>query len=345
MPAISQWIDPLNDPRWPKLLERHSCASIFQSPGWLEALQRTYGYKPLALTIGTPGGEFTSGVVFCHVESWLTGRRLVSLPFSDYCDPLVAGEDEQELLMDALKKYSERWKYVELRPRSAWSGPCHGFVGAERYVLHRLDLRVGVESLLRGFHKNHVLRKIRRAEREGLVYEEGRSEALLQAFYKLLIKTRRRHALPPQPVRWFRAIFDCLPGQAKIRVALKDGTPVASVMTLSARNSMIYKYGASDAKVHRFGGMQLLLWKTIQDACERGCATLDLGRSRIDNIGEVAFKDHWGATRNPLVYWRFPARGPAGNLEQLCSRASHVFSFLPDRLLVAAGTFLYPHIG
>jgi lipid II:glycine glycyltransferase (peptidoglycan interpeptide bridge formation enzyme) len=61
------------------------------------------------------------------------------------------------------------------------------------------------------------------------------------------------------------------------------------------------------AKFHRFGGMQLLLWTTIQDACKQGCTTLDLGRSRIDSLGELAFKDHWGTTRCPLVYWRYPA--------------------------------------
>ncbi len=41
------------------------------------------------LTTCAPDAPLTDGVVFCEVDSWLTGRRLVSLPFSDHCEPLL----------------------------------------------------------------------------------------------------------------------------------------------------------------------------------------------------------------------------------------------------------------
>src|SRR3989442_4311166 len=135
------WIDPLSDPRWPTLVERHQHASVFHTRGWLEALKRAYGYEPVVLATGMPGGPLMSGVVFCRVESWLTGRRLVSLPFSDHCDPLVA-EGDEERLIDALRAERERgrWKYVELRTFHGLS-KTRGFTASERYCLHRLDLR------------------------------------------------------------------------------------------------------------------------------------------------------------------------------------------------------------
>jgi hypothetical protein len=341
-----EWIDPLTDPRWPRLLERHPCASVFQSRGWLEALRLTYGYLPLALTTRTPDGELSTAIVFCGVKSWLTGKRLVSVPFSDHCDLLVENEAELTEFMEALLPERNLWRYFELRPRGGLSRSHNGFVAANRYVLHRLDLSAGSPDLLQRFHKNHVVRKIRRSEHEKLVYEEGRSESLLRAFYKLQIKTRRRHGIPPQPIQWFRSILHCLPDQAKVRVAFKDGMPVASILTLTDRKTMIYKYGASDAKFHRFGGMQLLLWTTIQDACKQGCTTLDLGRSRIDSLGELAFKDHWGATRYPLVYWRYPAPRRADHLKHATGGlAGRVLSSLPDRLFVAIGASLYRHVG
>jgi Acetyltransferase (GNAT) domain len=106
-------------------------------------------------------------------------------------------------------------------------------------------ISVRVQRLLGWFHRDHVVRKIRRSEREKLVYDERRSDALLRAFYKLQIMTRRRHRVPPQPIRWFRTLLNCLPDQAKIRVAVKDGMPVASILTLSDGKTMIYKDGAS----------------------------------------------------------------------------------------------------
>src|SRR5215213_3756819 len=82
-------LNPLQDPRWPGLVERHPLGSVFHTSQWLHALQRTYGYEPVVFTTTRPGAELRNGVVFCAVRSWLTGRRLVSLPFSDQCEPLV----------------------------------------------------------------------------------------------------------------------------------------------------------------------------------------------------------------------------------------------------------------
>src|ERR1700674_839023 len=81
--------DPLKDPRWPEFLHRHPDASIFHTPGWLEALRRTYGYQPVVFTTSPPTQELANGLLFCCIDSWFTGRRLVSLPFSDHCEPLT----------------------------------------------------------------------------------------------------------------------------------------------------------------------------------------------------------------------------------------------------------------
>src|SRR5437667_12869495 len=86
-------LDPLRDPRWPEFVERHPRASIFHTPGWLEALQRTYGYEPVVFTTSRPGEQLQDGVVFCRVKSWLVRLRLVSLPFSDHTEPLVSNQE------------------------------------------------------------------------------------------------------------------------------------------------------------------------------------------------------------------------------------------------------------
>jgi hypothetical protein len=343
--ALFQWIDPLKDGRWPDVLAAHARSSVFQSRGWLEALQRTYGYEPAAL-IRTSPGRAPGGVVFCRIKSWLTGPRLVSVPFSDYCDALVADDEDLLHLGQWLEREMNVFKYIELRPRNGSPMPPGQFKPAGRYWHHRLELKPDARDVLPAFHKNHIARKIRRSESERLVYEEGRSDALLRAFYDLQIKTRRRHGLPPQPIAWFRNILDCLPDQAKIRVAFKGQTPIAAIITLRDRRDMIYKYGASDAQFHSMGGMQFLLWRTIQEACALGCASLDLGRSREDSYGELAFKDHWGAGRTPLVYLRYPGPLAKARVSDAGSKlAARVFSLLPERLLVAAGGALYRHIG
>src|SRR6266480_325738 len=88
-------LDPTRDSRWAELVERHPRASVFHSVGWLKALQRTYKYEPAAFTTSSSAGDLKNGLVFCHINSWLTGRRLVSLPFSDHCEPLCDWTDRK----------------------------------------------------------------------------------------------------------------------------------------------------------------------------------------------------------------------------------------------------------
>src|SRR4030095_16686199 len=94
-----QRLDPLKDPRWDTFLFEHPSASVFHTRGWLEALSRTYGYKPVAFVTSSQGEKLTNGIVFCRVNSWLTGHRLVSLPFSDHCQPLVGNKRELQVLL------------------------------------------------------------------------------------------------------------------------------------------------------------------------------------------------------------------------------------------------------
>ncbi len=309
-------LDPLEDPRWAEFVQRHPRASVFHTPGWLEALRRTYGYEPVVYTTSLPRAELTNGLVFCRVRSWLTGRRLVSLPFSDHCEPLVHNSEEG------------------------------GFHGAKTFYLHRLDLRPSLDALLRSFDKDSVQRKIRRAEREGLTYEGGRSESLLQQLYGLLRITRRRHHLPPQPLDWFRNLVDCLGEDACIRIASKGGQPVAGILTLSHGKRMVYKYGGSDARLNSLGGMALLYWKTIQDAKQAGTEEFDLGRSDCDNAGLIVFKERWAADRSTLTNWRCPASAkPSLTDGWRIQLAKQISSRLPDGMLIVAGKLLYRHIG
>jgi len=165
-------LDPLQDPRWPDFLERHPSASVFHSRGWLAALRGTYGYEPIAYTTSPPGSELANGLVFCRVDSWMTGRRLVSLPFSDHTEPLADSERELQYLLEFLQRVlrRENWKYIEIRPLQKVVGDSPGFAKSCAFYSHRMDLRPPIDLLFRRLHKSCVQRKIRRAEREALTY-------------------------------------------------------------------------------------------------------------------------------------------------------------------------------
>jgi hypothetical protein len=340
-------IDPINDPGWLDLIQRHPRASIFHTPGWLEALRRTYGYEPVVLTTSHPSQEVTNGIVFCRVSSWLTGRRIVSLPFSDHCEPLVDTKEDLRCILASLCSHpnGNRRRYVEIRPVESDIGAFPDFSKAKTFCLHRLDLRPSLSDIYQRFHKDCVRRKIARAEREGLVYEEGRSALLLDKFYRLLVLTRRRQLLLPQPLAWFKNLIECMGDNLRIHVVSKHGQPVASILTLSYKSTIVYKYGCSDKHSSSSGGTHLIFWKVIQDAKSSGIRELDMGRSDWTNLGLVMFKDRWGSLRSTLTYWRHSAMANQSTVDWNSRIARFIFGHAPGGLLTTTGTLLYRHMG
>jgi len=300
------------------------------------------------LTSSPAGETLTDGIVACRIKSWLTGTRIVSLPFADHCDPLFNNAGEGFQLSEGLIQEStkQHCKYLELRPLMEPADLGNKFQASESFYFHELDLRPGLDQLFKSLHKDSIQRKIRRAEKEQVTYEAGSSEQFIQTFYNLLLITRRRHHLPPQPINWFRNLAKNMGDALHIRLAKKNGAAIAALLTLRHGKNIIYKYGCSDGAFHQLGGMPFLFWKLIEEGKATGAESLDFGRSEMENEGLVAFKDKFGTGKRTLTYHRYP---------QTTKQSAHswgdsilarkMFSILPDGVLSAAGKILYRHIG
>jgi hypothetical protein len=342
-------LDPIRDPRWRELLERHPNASVFHSPAWLQALNDTYRYEAIAITTTEPGRPLENGLVFCRVKSWLTGCRLVSLPFSDHCQPLVDSESDMAEFLNYLRvQFSAgRWKYVELRLLNSdvpEGGPA--FKESASFCFHQLDLRPTIDDLQRKMERTSIRRPLRVAEREGLTIEWGRSDSLLQKLRDLLLLSRQRHHVPPQPLEWFQSLIRNFNEELTIWIVSAYGHPAAGLLALRFKDDIVFKNGGSDARFHSLGSVPFLYFTALRDAQKRNATSLDLGRSDLDNPGLLRFKDNWGASRVPLTYYRLSqdsaalAWRPRG-----MGLAQVVFSSLPKPLLTTAGRLLYRHIG
>jgi len=117
-----QIINPITYPGWDELLLRTPGASFFHSSAWAKVLAESYGYTPLYFTV-LENGKLRALVPMMEVNSFLTGKRGVSLPFTDYCEPIVGETNEFVVLFNSIIEYGKKkgWKYVELR-------------GGERYL-------------------------------------------------------------------------------------------------------------------------------------------------------------------------------------------------------------------
>lgn len=323
---------------------------MFHTTSWLQALRETYGFEPIAFTSSPPEADLREAIVFCEVNSWLTGKRLVSLPYSDHCE-LLAGTPLLQEVCEALRKdiRARRLRYIELRPIRQPTGVESYCSPTNHYRLHLLDLTRDLATIYRQLHKDSIQRKIQRAAREGLRYEEGRSGDLLDTFYRLHTMTRRRHGVPVQPLLWFQNLIRFFGDSLKIRVAMFGERAAAAILTIRHKDTLVYKYGCGDVQLNPKGGTQMLFWRAIEDAKAQGLKVFDLGRSDITQEGLIQFKDRWGSEALTISYFRSVAPGIGSGSSVVAGRAwqmqlvSQLSAHLPGRILAPMNRFLFRH--
>ena len=320
--------------------------------GWLQALQRAYGYEPVVLVSSRDNTELDNGLLFCRVRSWLTGNRIVSLPFSDHCAPLCHTDEAFEWLVSELRSTNptRKWKYIELRPTddlSASKAEQMGFKPSARYTLHRVDLSPTVDEIFHTLDKNSLQRRIRRAQRAGVKAVWENSQWLLRDFYGLMVRTRARHCLPPQPYIWFKTVLECMGKDAELSVLYVEKIPVAAVLVLHFKEVTYFKYGCSDARYHGLGTMPYLLWQAIVRAKLRGSSLFDLGRTGSHEHGLLVFKNRWTRVSQVLTYWVSSSRKRSfvSSKDSDLALVKRVCSLLPQRLLPTVGAMIYRHVG
>ena len=339
-------IDPLCDPSWDRLVLSHSGSSFFHRAAWAKVLCKTYGHKPLYLHF-CRDREPLALVPMMEVASPFTGRRGVSMPFSDFCRPLLFDEWTGESLMERLLEVGRKrkWRYFELRggketlPASA--------VAAEKFYGHKLDLTIGTEELFARF-RDPVRRAIRKAERSRLAVEASMTWETMVDFCQLHFRTRRRHGVPPQPLSFFRNIHEEVikAGLGFVVLAKIGIRPVAAAVFFHSGQTALYKFGASDERLQELRGNNLVMWEGIKQLAGTGLKTMHFGRTAISADGLRRFKLSWGTEEEAIEYFRFALGAQVWEVN--CHNGSglhnQLFRRLPLMVNRIVGSVIYSHL-
>ncbi|MFL6529906.1 MAG: lipid II:glycine glycyltransferase FemX [Chthoniobacterales bacterium] len=327
------------------MIASHPSATAFHTSAWARVLTETYGHKPYYLQLGD-AGETSVSLPLLEVNSPLTGRRGVSLPFTDVCPPLVSGSFAHDSLGEELSALAEErsWKHFELRGADWLRGVAPA---AASFYGHKLALTTSINDLEKQLASN-VRRNVRKAERSGVTAEvtDGRDAVL--KFYKLLVRTRRRHGVPPQSRKFFLKIHEHLiaPGHAFVVLAHRKQRPLAGAIYFRFQGNALYKFGASDERLQEFRASTLVMWTAIRHLAETGATQLHFGRTDLDAAGLRRFKLAWGAEEEMIEYFRFQ-RDTAGwstAKRDLVGQTRRVFRNLPLAVNRLIGTMVYPHL-
>ena len=337
--------DPTTHQGWDTLLSAHSGRSFFHSSAWAKVLRDSYGHRPFYLG-QTVGGQLVTLLAILEVASPLTGKRGISLPFTDYCPVLSSANGRpEELFRRAVALGKERgWRYFECRGNfSAWPEATPSL----RFYGHVVELAAKPEELFKRLESS-VRRGIRKAETAGVQVEFRTDEEAMRTYFSLHTLTRKRHGLPPQPFKFFRNIARHVlgSGAGEIGIARHEGKPVAAAVYFHQGSEAIYKFGASDFRFQQTRPNNLLMWHAIKRYSELGLLRLHLGRTSEGNDGLRRFKMGFGAREETLEYAKFDLQtgGFVTEKDKVEGWFNHVFRAMPRPMLTLAGQILYPHV-
>jgi hypothetical protein len=294
---------------WDQFVESHPLGTIFHHSLWQGVISKTYGYQPLYHVILDKSVKLQAAISSAFIKSWITGNRIISYTFSDVCDPLVKNSAELAVLLEALQRSRCELKarFVELRFTKNY---CHSGNNPiqPKYYTYQLDLDREPEELFRFFHQSCIQRAIKKANRQQLEVITGEKLQNLEEFYRLHIKTRKKHGVLIQPFNFFKNLWDALTPRNMLSLLLvrHKGKFVAGIILLWMNKTAHYKFGASDSKFLHFRVNQWLMWEAIKQAKKKGCKRFDFGRASVDNNGLSKYKSRWGTQNSPLDYCQMP---------------------------------------
>jgi len=336
----------ITDARWVDFISGHPEATIFHHPAWVGLLVECYGYRPLLLAVLDAAGEIVAGLPFVEVDSWLTGSRVVALPFSDFCPPLAVND----AVLDELIQGLQIWRRQQDRPRAEVRWPLldqSQVYPGEAVVRHMTCLVPDAEQVA-GCFKGSVLRCIRQAEKAGVIIKWGRTWDDLRLFYGLHLLTRRRLGTPVQPLRFFQFLWKRLVSQGLgfVLLAYKDSQLLAGAVFLHWKRVLVYKYGASNPVYWHLRPNNLLFWDAIRWGCQHGYRLFDWGKTNPENEGLRQFKRSWGSDERLLRYSVLGDHPPAASAKRYGYRfLAPVIRRSPPWVCRALGELLYRHFG
>jgi hypothetical protein len=344
MPDI-QIINPIIYKNWDHLVLSTVDNSLFLTAAWANVLSESYGYNPLYFTI-IDGDELISLIPLMEIKSLLTGCRGVSLPFTDYCEPIINTIDQSDLfgfILDYGRK--SNWRYIEYRggERLLDSVSYSGL-----YYRHTLHLTQNKDKLLSKF-RGSTKRNIKKAIREDVHIKISTSLDSLLKFYQIHCVTRKFHGVPPQPICFFRSIYKhaIAKNYGIVVLGYFHDKVIAGAIFFHFDNKAIYKYGAFDRAYQKLRINNLIMWEAIKWYSEKKFDFFCFGRTDPENEGLMQFKNGWGTQAAKLRYYKFNLIHNSFESAEpnRIDFTTTIFKQMPIPVLRGIGSLLYKHVG
>jgi len=341
-----QIINPIEYKGWDDLLISCPGYTFFHSSTWAKVLHEAYHYIPTYITVFDKD-RLQALIPVMEVKSFLTGKRGVSIPFTDYSDAIIHNGISFKNLFHHLTQYGENhgWKSFELRGEHHLPMVSQIF---SSYSRHILDLSKKTDETFLSFRSN-TRRNIKKAIKNGVKVEICHTFDSVKEFYRLNCLTRKRHGLPPQPFYFFKKVYEHIISQkfGFVVLASYEKVFIAGAVYFHFGENAFFKYGASDKNFHHLRPNNLVMWEAIKLCCQNGYKSFCFGRTEPENQGLIQLKSGWGTTEQQINYYRYDFRkeGFVNSQSKVTGFYNKIFRKIPIPLLRTIGSIFYKHVG
>lgn len=301
-------IDPLRDHErasWDTFVREHPRGTFFHLTGWAHVMQSALGHRAHYLA-ARRGGGIVGVLPLVEIKSRLFGHALLSNAFCVAGGPLAFDETVEDALMAAAAALARDLNvdYAELKdtPRApeGWHSYSDLYAGFERAI--DADEAVCLTQIPR--KQRAVVRKAIEGDLT-VTIDDG-----IDAVFELYSRTVRDHGTPVFPKVLFKSLRDVFGVACEVLTIRQNNQPISSVMSFYFRDRVLPYYTGSLPSARDLGANDLMYWRLMRRAAERGCKVFDFGRSKV-GTGPFSFKKNWGFPPRPIAHQFFLHRAKA----------------------------------
>ncbi len=278
-----------------------TASTPFHLSAWSKAVERGCQQKSHYL-IATDGAGAIAGVLpLTIVKSLLFGNALASVGFAVDGGVLAYSSSAAASLIGAAEALAKRLSINTFELRGGQL-PSTGFgLDQTTYLGFSRALAKDDEAELLA-----IPRKQRAEVRKALGFEldvkVGRDKADRHNHYLVYSTSVRNLGTPVFPRALFDAVLDEFGGDADILSISKNNQPLASVLSLYHKGTVMPYWGGGVADARTWRANDMMYYALMGHARNaKGCDRFDFGRSKA-GTGPAAFKRNWGFDGQPLSY-------------------------------------------
>lgn len=286
--------------KWDAYVAGHERGKHAHLSGWKKVIEDAFSHPCYYLIAEDSGSNICGILPLVQIKSFLFGNYMVSLPFLNYGGVLADSDGAIQALLMRAEQIAQECEAKSIEYRYGFS--IHADENCRTDKVAMILNLPGTPDELGKMIGSKRRSQIKRPLRENPTVLSGGLE-LLDDFYEVFTRNMHDLGTPPYAKKWFSAILEVFPEDARLFVIYHKDEPVSCAFVIGFGDMMEIPWASTLKSVNHLSMNMLLYWEVLSSAINRGYKQFDFGRSS-KNSGTLRFKKQWGGEQVQL-YWYY----------------------------------------